>query len=54
MFYVVLTNILAVIVVLGVMILVHELGHFVAARLTGMRVNKFSIGFPPRLSTALS
>jgi regulator of sigma E protease len=35
--------------VLGVMILVHELGHFIAARLFGVRVDVFSIGFGPRL-----
>ena len=49
MIYVVLTNILAVIVVLGVMILVHELGHFVAAKYFGIRVHVFSFGFGPRL-----
>jgi regulator of sigma E protease len=35
--------------VLGVMILVHEWGHFIAARLFGVRVDVFSIGFGPRL-----
>jgi regulator of sigma E protease len=35
-------------VTLGVLIFVHELGHFLAAKLTGMRVDRFSIGFPPR------
>ena len=35
--------------VLGVMILVHEWGHFVAARIFGVRVDVFSIGFGPRL-----
>ena len=35
--------------VLGVMILVHEWGHFVMARLFGVRVDVFSIGFGPRL-----
>jgi len=34
---------------LGMAILVHELGHFLAAKLFGIRVIKFSIGFPPRL-----
>ena len=33
---------------LGVLIFIHELGHFLAAKLTGMRVDRFSIGFPPR------
>ncbi|MDH3251306.1 MAG: RIP metalloprotease RseP [Ignavibacteria bacterium] len=36
------------IVTLGVLVFVHELGHFLAAKATGMRVDRFSIGFPPR------
>ncbi len=36
------------IVTLGVLVFVHELGHFLAAKLFGMRVDRFSIGFPPR------
>jgi regulator of sigma E protease len=35
--------------VLGVLIFVHELGHFIAARLVGIRVEVFSIGFGKRL-----
>ncbi len=35
--------------VLGVMVLIHEWGHFVAARLCRVRVDVFSIGFGPRL-----
>ncbi len=42
-------TVLAIILVLGGIIFVHELGHFTFAKLTGMRVEKFSIGFPPRL-----
>ena len=45
----VLTNIVAVVVVLGIMILVHEWGHFVAAKFFGVRVEIFSFGFGPRL-----
>jgi regulator of sigma E protease len=41
--------IFGVALVLGVMILVHEWGHFVAARIFGVRVDVFSIGFGPRL-----
>jgi regulator of sigma E protease len=37
------------ILVLGVMILVHEWGHFIVARFFGVRVDVFSIGFGPRL-----
>ncbi len=33
---------------LGILVMIHELGHFLAAKLTGMRVDRFSIGFPPR------
>src|SRR5215470_2034374 len=40
---------LGFILVLGVLILVHEWGHFVVARLFGVRVDVFSIGFGPRL-----
>jgi regulator of sigma E protease len=49
MLYNVITNILAVIFVLGVMILIHELGHFLAAKYFGIRVHVFSFGFGPRL-----
>jgi len=42
-------TILATIIILGTLILVHELGHFVAAKLCGVRVEKFSLGFPPTL-----
>src|SRR3990172_4668994 len=41
-------NIFYFLVVIGVLVLVHELGHFLAAKLFGMRVDRFSIGFPPR------
>ena len=37
------------ILILVVLILVHETGHFIAAKLSGMRVDEFGIGFPPRL-----
>ncbi len=32
-----------------ILVLIHELGHFLAAKWFGMRVERFSIGFPPRL-----
>lgn len=35
--------------VLFVLVLVHELGHFAVAKWTGMRVDEFGIGFPPKL-----
>lgn len=37
------------IILLGVLIFVHELGHFILAKLAGVRVLKFSLGFGPRL-----
>ena len=42
-------SVLVFIAVIFVLVLVHELGHFLAAKLFGMRVERFSIGFPPRL-----
>ncbi|TKJ39802.1 RIP metalloprotease RseP [candidate division LCP-89 bacterium B3_LCP] len=42
-------TLLAFIVVLGVVIFVHELGHFIAAKLVGIRVETFSLGFPPKM-----
>ena len=43
------TSVFAFIVVLGVLIFFHELGHFLVARLFGVGVEKFSLGFGPRL-----
>ncbi|MBP0000531.1 MAG: RIP metalloprotease RseP [Cyanobacteria bacterium SID2] len=42
-------SVLAAIAVLAVLIIVHELGHFLAARWQGIHVNRFSIGFGPIL-----
>lgn len=42
-------SILIFFVVLFVLILVHEWGHFIVAKKTGMRVDEFGIGFPPKL-----
>ncbi|MBX7152271.1 RIP metalloprotease RseP [bacterium] len=36
------------IVVLGMLVFIHELGHYFAAKIFGMRVDAFSLGFPPR------
>ena len=44
-----MTTILAAIVLFGVLITVHELGHFLVAKGTGMLVTEFSIGFGPKL-----
>ncbi|MBV9281239.1 MAG: site-2 protease family protein [Chloroflexi bacterium] len=45
----VLLGILTFFVVLAALILVHELGHFTLAKLLGVRVEEFGLGFPPRL-----
>ncbi len=42
-------TILATIIVLGVLIFVHELGHFAAAKAVGIEVQRFSIGLGPKL-----
>jgi regulator of sigma E protease len=42
-------NTVAFIFVIGVMVLIHELGHFLAARYFDVKVETFSIGFGPRL-----
>lgn len=42
-------TVLIFLVVLFVLILVHEWGHFIVAKKTGMRVDEFGIGFPPKL-----
>jgi len=39
----------AFIFVLGILIFIHELGHFLVAKKAGIRVDKFSLGFPPNL-----
>lgn len=44
----ILATIFYFLITIGILVLVHELGHFLAAKLTGMRVDRFSIGFPPR------
>ena len=41
--------ILAALLMLGIMVTVHEAGHFMAARMTGIPVQEFSIGFGPKL-----
>ena len=45
----VLLMIVALLVVLGIVGFVHELGHFLAARWAGVRVDTFSIGFGPAI-----
>ena len=44
-----LVSAVAFIVLVGIMVVVHEFGHFAVAKLCGVRVEAFSIGFGPRL-----
>jgi regulator of sigma E protease len=44
-----ITTFFAFIFVLGVLVFVHELGHFLTAKKIGIRVIRFSLGFPPKL-----
>ena len=44
-----MTTVLSAIAVLGILVFVHELGHFLVAKLVGIRVERFSLGFPPKL-----
>ncbi len=42
-------TILAAVLVFGILVTVHEFGHFITAKLTGMRVDEFAIGFGPKI-----
>ena len=44
-----MTTTILFLIVLTVLVFVHELGHFLAARLFKIRVDEFAIGFPPRI-----
>lgn len=44
-------NLIIFLILLSLLILVHELGHFVLAKRAGVKVEEFAIGFPPRLFT---
>jgi regulator of sigma E protease len=46
-----LSDLILFFIVLGTLLLGHEFGHFVAARLRGVKVDEFGIGFPPRILT---
>lgn len=39
----------AFLIVIGVVVVIHEFGHYIAARSVGIRVERFSIGYPPRM-----
>ena len=42
-------SIIIFLVILAALIFVHELGHFLVAKKTGIRVDEFAIGFPPKI-----
>lgn len=44
-----LLSIITFILVLAILVIIHEFGHFIVAKLCGMRVDEFAFGFPPRL-----
>ena len=44
-------SILIFLLIISFLVLVHELGHFLAARKWGIKVEEFGIGFPPRAMT---
>ena len=44
-----LSTIIIFVLVLGLLVFVHELGHFVTAKKMGVRVDEFGFGFPPRI-----
>jgi regulator of sigma E protease len=47
--FIAVTTVLSFVLVIGILILIHELGHFFVARWTGVGVERFSIGFGPVL-----
>ena len=44
-----MSTVIQLLIVLGIMVLVHEFGHFAVAKLCGIRVEAFAIGFGKRL-----
>lgn len=45
----ILIIVIKIIVLLGFLILIHELGHFIVAKLCKVKVNEFAIGFGPKI-----
>ena len=42
-------TIVAFVIILSILVMVHELGHFVTARVSGVKVEEFGLGYPPRI-----
>ena len=49
-----MTYFIAFAFLISILVFVHELGHYLAARSIGVKVERFSVGFPPRLGTFTS
>ncbi|MEO8251281.1 MAG: M50 family metallopeptidase [Chloroflexota bacterium] len=49
----VIGTVLAFIAVLVILVLVHELGHFIVAKRAGITVQEFGVGFPPRIASVM-
>ena len=47
-------TIILFLLILGVLVFVHELGHFAVAKFFGVRVDEFGMGFPPRAKKLFS
>lgn len=45
----IILGILLALLVFFVVVMIHEFGHFITARLTGMRVLEFGLGIPPKI-----
>lgn len=43
------STIIVFILVIGLLVIVHEFGHFIMAKKTGVKVEEFAVGFPPRI-----
>lgn len=47
--YIIMSTLLIFIIILGILVFVHEFGHFIVARRNGIKADEFGFGFPPRL-----
>jgi regulator of sigma E protease len=49
MFFTILQTIIVFVILLAVLVIAHEFGHFIVAKKSGMQVDEFGFGFPPRI-----
>ena len=42
-------TIITFLIILSVLVLAHEFGHFITARLSGVKVEEFGLGYPPKI-----